>query len=246
MSFNSLYTKSKYVVPIDARTSISLNGIDLRSFGFELTSMPDLGLPPVRQRNTTIDGRSGSIAMGDLYDNWSFDITGQLVGQSLEDAIAKKDNLLQWIDIEQMNMTKFVIGEKEYYGINFELAGAPLFYSDNTVSVTNGSKTITGSNTKFTNYVKPGVTFEVADDTKIYTVESVTDDDTLTLTENIVRTSVLERFHFFRLFTNLVSWGRVLGDMLVSFASLGDTFSDFRGYRNQDHNDCGRDRRLRP
>ena len=189
MSFKSLYTTSNYVVPIDARTSISLNGIDLRSFGFELTSMPDLSLPPVRQRNTTIDGRSGSIAMGDLYENWSFDITGQLVGQSLEDAISKKDNLLKWIDIEQMNMTKFVIGEKEYYGMNFELAGAPLFYSNGTISVTINNKTITGANTKFTNYVKPGVTFEVAGDTKIYTVESVTDDDTLTLTETVERTS---------------------------------------------------------
>ena len=42
----------------------------------------------------------------------------------------------------------------------------------------------------------------------------------------IVKTSVLERFHFFHLFTNLVSRGMVLGVFLVTFGDLGDTFSD--------------------
>ena len=83
MSFKDLYTESNYVVPIAAKTSVSLNGIDLRSFGFELTQMPDLAMPATRQRNVTIDGRSGSIPMGDLYQNWSFSLVGQLVGLNL-------------------------------------------------------------------------------------------------------------------------------------------------------------------
>ena len=43
---------------------------------------------------------------------------------------------------------------------------------------------------------------------------------------NTVKTMVLEIFHVFHLFTNLVSPGRVLGIMLVTFGDLGDTFSD--------------------
>ena len=42
----------------------------------------------------------------------------------------------------------------------------------------------------------------------------------------IVKTAVFEWFHCFHLFTDLVSCGRVLGHILVSFDSLGDTFSD--------------------
>ena len=42
----------------------------------------------------------------------------------------------------------------------------------------------------------------------------------------IIKTSVLEIFHFFHVFANLVSPGRVLGVILVTFGDLGDTFSD--------------------
>ena len=54
-----------------------------------------------------------------------------------------------------------------------------------------------------------------------------------------VKTVVLQRFHLFYFFIKLVSWGMVLGSFLVTFGDPGDTFSDFRGYRNRD---CGRDR----
>ena len=58
---------------------------------------------------------------------------------------------------------------------------------------------------------------------------------------------VLERFHFFYFFTNLVSRGIVLGAFLVTFGDLWDTFSDFRGYRNRDRGrDRGRDRDRAP
>jgi len=59
----------------------------------------------------------------------------------------------------------------------------------------------------------------------------------------IVKTVVFEGFHFFNFFTKLVSWGMVLGGFLVTFGDPGDTFSDFRGYRNRDRGrDRGRDR----
>ena len=43
----------------------------------------------------------------------------------------------------------------------------------------------------------------------------------------LVKTMVLERFHFSHFFTKLVSRGTVLGDFLVTFGDLGVTFSDF-------------------
>ena len=42
----------------------------------------------------------------------------------------------------------------------------------------------------------------------------------------IGKTDVFEWFHFFHLFTNLVSPGRVLGVILVTSGGLGHTFSD--------------------
>jgi hypothetical protein len=189
MSFKDLYSSSRYAVPIKARTSVSINGIDLRSFGFELTEMPNISMPPTRQRSTVIDGRSGSIPMGDLYDNWDFSIDGQIVGTSSEDIIKKKDALLQWIDVEQMSNNKMVIGDKEFYGLNFELSGAPLYYNQGSVGVTGGTKTVNGTDTLFADFVKPGVTFEVLGDNKIYTVESISSDNVLTVDSNIERTT---------------------------------------------------------
>ena len=43
----------------------------------------------------------------------------------------------------------------------------------------------------------------------------------------IVKTVVVEWFHFFHLFNKLMSGGMILGVILVSFSDLGDTFSDF-------------------
>jgi len=41
------------------------------------------------------------------------------------------------------------------------------------------------------------------------------------------KTTVLERFHFSHVYTNLVSGGVVLGHIFVSFGELGDTLSGF-------------------
>ena len=43
---------------------------------------------------------------------------------------------------------------------------------------------------------------------------------------NAIKTMVLEIFHVFHLFTDLVSPGRVLGVIFVTFGDLGHTFSD--------------------
>ena len=54
-----------------------------------------------------------------------------------------------------------------------------------------------------------------------------------------VKTVVLERFHFFYFFINLMSRGMVLGGFLVTFGDPENIFSDFRGYCNRE---LGRDR----
>ena len=42
----------------------------------------------------------------------------------------------------------------------------------------------------------------------------------------MIKTVVVERFHFFHLFTNLMSGGEVLGVIWESVGGLGGTFSD--------------------
>ena len=44
---------------------------------------------------------------------------------------------------------------------------------------------------------------------------------------NIVKTMCFEWFCFFYLFIDLVSWGRDLAHIFVSFGDPGGTFSDF-------------------
>ena len=43
----------------------------------------------------------------------------------------------------------------------------------------------------------------------------------------IVKTVVFEWFHFFHLFSKLMSGGMILGVILVSFGDPGETLSDF-------------------
>ena len=43
---------------------------------------------------------------------------------------------------------------------------------------------------------------------------------------SIVKTTVLDTFHFFHLLTNLVARGMILGVILETFGDLGGTFSD--------------------
>ena len=49
----------------------------------------------------------------------------------------------------------------------------------------------------------------------------------------MVKTMVLEGFHFCHGFTDLVSRGMVLGDIFESFCDLGDIFCAFLGYWEQ-------------
>ena len=187
MAFEDLLDSSKYEVPIKARPSITINGVNLRIYGFELTGLPDILLPPTRQRTTTLTGRHGQLSFGDLYENWNFSVEGQIVGQNLEDVVKKQHQLLRFLDIERDQ--DFAIGEQNYSGLRFELSGAPLFASKGSVDVTQNGKSISGTGTLFTAYAKPGATFEVDGDSTIYTIESVQSDTGLNVTPAISRAS---------------------------------------------------------
>ena len=185
MAFEDLLDSSKYEVPVKARPSITINGVNLRVYGFELTGLPDILLPPTRQRTTTLTGRHGQLSFGDLYENWNFSIDGQIVGQNLEDVVQKQHKLLRFLDIERDQ--DFAIGEQNYTGLRFELSGAPLFADKGTVNVTSNQKSVTGVGTLFTAYAKPGATFEVAGDSTIYTIESVPSDTSIIVNPSITR-----------------------------------------------------------
>ena len=188
MAFEDLLDSSNYEVPIKARPSLTINGVNLRIYGFELTELPDILLPPTRRRSTTLSGRHGQMSFGDLYDNWSFSVSGQIVGQNLEDVVKKQHQLIRFLDIERDQ--DFAIGEQNYSGLRFEISGAPLFANKGTVNVNVGSKAITGVNTLFTAYAKPGATFEVAGDSTIYTIESVQSDTGLNVNPVIARSTL--------------------------------------------------------
>lgn len=187
MAFEDLLDSSKYEVPVKARPSITINGVNLRVYGFELTGLPNILLPPTRQRTTNLSGRHGQMSFGDLYENWSFNVDGHILGQSLEDVVQKQHKLARFLDIERTQ--DFSIGEQNYSGLRFELSGAPLFADKGTVSVTEDSKSVTGASTLFTAYAKPGATFEVDGDSSIYTIESVQSDTGMTVTPAIARST---------------------------------------------------------
>ena len=133
MPFEDLFDSSNYEVPIKARPSITINGMNLRIYGFELTGMPDIALPPTSQRTSNLTGRHGQLAFGDLYENWNFSVEGQIVGQNLEDVVKKQHQLLRFLDIERDQ--DFAIGETTYQGLRFEISGAPLFANKGTVEM---------------------------------------------------------------------------------------------------------------
>lgn len=62
-------------------------------------------------------------------------------------------------------------------------------YTTGTVSVTNGSSTVTGTGTAFTTNVTAGDSFKVAAGLVTYTVASVTDNTHLVLTANYAEAS---------------------------------------------------------
>ena len=184
--FQNRYDSELFKTPIAGRPSVRINGVPLEAYGFMLTEMPNLFLPPIRERLITLDNQSGSLDMGAVYDNWSFTMTGVLMGLTHEDLVKKSAILRRWLDIQQHRQSEFLINQTSVRGIMFELSGQTLWYSDGTVT-TDGTQLITGSGTRFLSYIKPGSRFEVEGDTTQYGVQNVQSDTILYLTANIAR-----------------------------------------------------------
>jgi hypothetical protein len=71
----------------------------------------------------------------------------------------------------------------------------PIFYElgrhqivSGTVSITTGTKTVTGVSSKFTTEIKPGDTVQFSTSDVVYTIDTVTDDTHLTITTNSANT----------------------------------------------------------
>ncbi len=182
-----------YAVPINAPVSVRIENKDLRTLALELTAYPsELLFPPVRQRHVSIAGRPGSYSLGDIFDDWNFSLNFALHGTSHKDAMKKLDEFKRWIDLAQHYSAEWLVGQRSIKALKFEMAGHRYYYTEGSVSVTNGSATITGSSTYWLSYAKPGVEFTVQDDPTPgpktrYIIKSVESDTSLTLTANIAR-----------------------------------------------------------
>lgn len=182
-----------YSIPINSPTSVRIEQKDLREFAMELTSYPsELLFPPVRTRHVSIAGRPGTYSLGDIYDDWNFTLTCALHGSSHNDAMKKLYEFKRWIDIAQHYSAEWLVGQKSIKALKFEMAGHRYWYTEGTISVTNGSATITGSATYWLSYAKPGVEFTIQDDPSTgpktrYIVKSVESNTSLTLTATVDR-----------------------------------------------------------
>lgn len=175
------YTVDRFAVPIGARPSIKIGSIDLRSFGFELTSYPNFFLPSITERRITLDNRSGFIDMGSVYNERRFSISGQIRGRTLQDLNNKIDALKNFIDTSQFYQNEFIVNQESIRALPLEFSGNRIYYNEGTVTVTDTSATVTGSGTSFLSYVKPDVEFNVQDVSTRYFVEHVVSDTELTL-----------------------------------------------------------------
>ncbi|RLC77998.1 MAG: hypothetical protein DRI61_10550, partial [Chloroflexi bacterium] len=64
----------------ESKRSIIINGVDLRSFGIELTDYPSILLPPIENRTLTIEGRHGEIPLGYKFAPREFTLSFQVRG----------------------------------------------------------------------------------------------------------------------------------------------------------------------
>lgn len=189
MAYYSLYDSDRFASDISGRSSVRINGRDLRSFGFMLNRMPNINMPPVRERLITIDNRSGSLDMGAVYDNFNFTIEGFIIGLTHDDLIKKYNALKAWIDIEQNHQTSFQVNQHEVHGLKFELSGQTLWYTDGTVDVLLNDATVSGNGTLFTKFLVPGSVFEVSGDSTRYEIANISADNSLELTSTVSRSN---------------------------------------------------------
>ncbi len=137
-------------------TSVRIDGKDLREFGLELVEYPDsLFLPPVERQTLTIPRRHGAFDLGAVYQPKEFTLTFQVWAPTHQEAMEKRDAFLRWIQLPA-NTREYVILGQKVRAHRLELVGHGYQYSEGTVSVSAGSRDVTGTNVDWSNKVFPG------------------------------------------------------------------------------------------
>jgi len=173
------------IVAYDAPTSVKINGVDLREFGLELTDYPSILLPPVERRALSLPLMHGEIDLGYRYAPREFTLTFQIRGLDHSDMIAKRDRFLQWIQQPAL-LQEYIIEGTPIKALRFELAGHGYRYTQGTVSATEGSPHVQGTDTQWLGRITPGCEFRFADlPNEKYIVTAVVDDTHLVLNKPV-------------------------------------------------------------
>lgn len=176
-------------VPTGAPVSYRINARDLRDMGIEASTLPDVFMPPVLERRQLIEGRAGSRDLGAHYDEWALSLACEIRGSTHNDVVNKIDQLKNWIDLTQHYIDEYLVNRHDIPALRFEIAGHKYPYTTGTVSVTNGSKIVTGSSTKWSKYLAPSAQFTVQGDETLYVIDAVNGDTEIILHSAISRTT---------------------------------------------------------
>ena len=178
MPHSFAYAQSSYEVPINADPQVLINGIDARSFGAELVSLPDIALPGTRQQTIDLSDRNHAQYARDLYTGFNFDLTFQMVGLTPTDLNQKITDLLSFLANEQQRRNSSYVQP-----VIVEFPSLYLVSDEGTVSHT-GTTSITGSGTRFKDFGANGDLIKFAGDSKKYHIKSVTSNTSITLYES--------------------------------------------------------------
>lgn len=177
------------LVPTTQQPSCKINGVDLRTFGIELTKMPGILLPEIIELRRVVEEQAGSRDLGSYYGNIPFTLDFQVRGLTHIDFRNKLDELINWIDVSQYYMGGFAPARHPIGNLYFELSGHKYGYTESTIAVVQGNKDITGSGTQWLKFVEEGTRFNIQDDTTNYIIDQVGEDTTIVLNTGVVRTS---------------------------------------------------------
>ena len=178
MPHSFAYAQSSYEVPISADPQVLINGIDARSFGAELTALPDIALPGTRQQSIDLLDRNYAQYARDLYTGFSFDLTFQVVGKTPTDLNQKITDLLSFVANEQQRRNSSYIEP-----VIVEFPSLYLVSDEGTVSHM-GTASISGSGTRFEDFGTAGDLIKFAGDSKKYHIKSISSNTSLVLYES--------------------------------------------------------------
>ena len=178
MPHSFAYAQSSYEVPISADPQVLINGIDARSFGAELTALPDIALPGTRQQSIDLLDRNYAQYARDLYTGFNFDLTFQVVGKTPTDLNQKITDLLSFVANEQQRRNSSYIEP-----VIVEFPSLYLVSDEGTVSHM-GTASISGSGTRFEDFGTAGDLIKFAGDSKKYHIKSISSNTSLVLYES--------------------------------------------------------------